>query len=121
MQKYKLLILTYLSITVSYSVLEYQVEARHSTLSLLSPLTPFSPEEMGDLIKAVEALTSTEVSYYLIQRTTSSTAYIQLLCMKICISTELHYADYFLLQFDLSNFYFRKIDRKATARGQLTA
>ena len=55
------------STTVSYSVHEYQVEAQHPTLSLSSPLTPFSPEELGDLlIKAVEDKTPTEVGCYLI-------------------------------------------------------
>ena len=66
-EKYEPLIWSYLSTTVSYSVHEYQVEAQHPTLSLSSSLTPFSPEELGDLlIKAVEDKTPTEVGCYLI-------------------------------------------------------
>ena len=66
-EKYQSLIWSYLTITVSYSVLEYQVEVQHLTRHCHPPLIPFSPEEQGNLLlKAVEVTKPTEGGYCLI-------------------------------------------------------
>ena len=60
--KYESVIWTFLSTTVSDSVLEYQVEAQQRMQSLSTPATPFSPEELGDLlVNAVKTMRPTEV------------------------------------------------------------
>ena len=105
-ETYEHLIWSYLSTTVSDSVQEYQVEAQHPTLSRSSPLTSYSPEELGDLlVKAVETMHGTHRGKDISCINYNLTSHIP------GVPLTLHFDN--ILQI----LHFMRIDRKVTARG----